>query len=60
MRDSIYCLAFTVNLKDEEMENKWFRPTPLQRKEVTLTALLCGFCQLLVASLLLNEFYMEE
>ena len=60
MRESIYALAFTVNLKNSVLEEhnvpEECRPSALQRIEVTVTGFLCAFCQLFVASLLLQEF----
>ena len=63
MRESIYTLAFAVNLKNEELDNypradvpDESRPTQMTRIEVTLTAFLCAFCQGFCSWLLLQDF----
>ena len=57
MRESIYSLAFAVNLKNKKMEELKVRdecrPNSLLKSEVNLTALLCGFCQIFTSWLLL-------
>ena len=62
MRESIYTLAFAVNLKHTELEKYRpevpveSRPTPVIKIEVILTALICAFCQGFCSLLLLNDF----
>ena len=67
MLGSIYTLAFTVNLKHEELEKNYkddvpaeSRPTAMAHIEVTLTALLCAFCQGFCSWLLLEDFLKGE
>ena len=57
MRESIYCLAFSVNLKNKKMDELGIkeecRPSAMMRSEVNLTALFCAFCQGFTSILLL-------
>lgn len=57
MRESIYSLAFAVNLKNSVLDNldvkEECRPTAMLRSEVNLTALFCAFCQGFTSLLLL-------
>ena len=61
MRESIFSLAFAVNLKNETLKEKEdisevCRPDTMLRNEVNLTALFCAFTQLFTSYLLLGEF----
>lgn len=61
MRESIYSLAFAVNLKNSKMDElgdikEECRPSAMMRSEVNLTALFCAFCQGFTSILLLQDF----
>ena len=59
-RESIYNLAFLVNLENDKFEKmeveEKIRPTEFQKKEVTMTAFFCIFCQVFISVLLLMDF----
>lgn len=61
MRESIYNLAFIVNLKNEAMDDmdmpEESRATSAIRFEVNVTALFCAFSQAFTSFLLLQDFY---
>lgn len=61
MRESIYNLAFVVNLKNEAMDEmdmpEESRPTAATRFEVNMTALFCAFSQAFTSYLLLQDFF---
>ena len=60
--ESIYSLAFIINLNDEAMDHvecgdrmgipQTSRPTAMSRAEINLTAVFCGFCQMFTSYLL--------
>ena len=60
MRESIYSLAFAVNLKTSKLEEFGIsdeaHPNSMTRAEVSLTAVFCAFCQGFISWLLLNDF----
>lgn len=64
MRESIFSLAFAVNLRNSKMDEfevpEECRPTKMSRSEVNLTALFCAFCQLFTSWLLLKEFISQN
>lgn len=61
MRESIYSLAFVVNLKHDAMDDMGLpeesRPTSAIRFEVNMTALFCAFSQAFTSYLILQDFY---
>ena len=62
MRESIYGLAFFVNLKHDQIASDQYEipeeslPSALTIFEVNLTAFLCVFCQTFTSILLLQDF----